>query len=82
MERTPLEKLSEMIDQIHLLEKILDTTDNKQRRMIMTLEQQVEQAKKMHWGMYCGICDTCTRDAMCSVACPDGGVDDGKTRED
>ena len=45
------------------------------------LAEQVAEAKRMHWGMYCGICDTCTRDAICSVACPDGGVNNGKTYE-
>lgn len=48
----------------------------------MTLSEQIAEAKKMHWGMYCGIWDTCTRDALCSVACPEGGVDDGKTYDD
>ena len=42
----------------------------------MTFEQEVEQAKKMHWGMYCGIHDTCTVDELCSVVCPEGGVED------
>ena len=44
----------------------------------MNLSEQVAEAKKMHWGMYCGICDTCTKEALCSIACPDGGVDDGQ----
>ena len=45
----------------------------------MNLSEQVAEAKKMHWGMYCGICDTCTKEALCSIACPDGGIEDGQT---
>ena len=45
----------------------------------MNLSEQVAEAKIMHWGMYCGICDTCTKEALCSIACPDGGVDNGQT---
>ncbi len=33
-----------------------------------------QEAKKMHWGMYCGVYDTCTKVAFCSVACQEGGV--------
>lgn len=48
----------------------------------MAFSEQVAEAKKMHWGMYCGIWDTCTREALCPVACPEGGVDNGKIYED
>ena len=44
----------------------------------MTFAEQVAEAKKIHWGMYCGIHNTCTKDVICSVACPNGGVDGEK----
>lgn len=43
--------------------------------MQTSFNKQIAQAKKMHWGMYCGICNTCTQNGICSVCCPEGGVE-------
>lgn len=45
----------------------------------MSIEERYEEARKKHWGTYCAVWETCEKDGMCNSACPEGGVDYGKT---
>lgn len=40
------------------------------------LDDMFETAKAMHWGVFCNFWDTCKDKRMCSIACPQGGVND------
>lgn len=34
----------------------------------------MKRLQKNHWGIYCSLFETCTREGLCEQACPEGGT--------